>query len=434
MISSLLYFLVALGVLVFVHELGHFLVAKWAGIRVERFSLGYPPKLVGFQWGETEYCLSWIPFGGYVKVTGLADVGADEGDGEEEWEFSSKPIWVRMAVIAAGPWMNFVFAFLAFVTLFVGYGMETVDSTEVMAQAETAAAKAGVLDGDIVRQVEEHPVGNWHQLSTRLASSEASGTTLTLEREGILMEISLPASEDPHYGLELVLPTTVGGVVDDTPAAESGLMEGDRILSIGGVGVGSWDEMRREIRAHPAETVTISWQRNGQLVETRITPTARRSGEEVFGEIGISPERIRADIGLVESVQLSAASVYGSSWLILDFIGKIFTEDRYKELGGPIRIAKMAGDTAERGLQHFLSFLALLSVNLAILNLLPIPVLDGGHLTFLTLEALMRRPLSIRQREFMQQTGLVVLLGIMVFVTFNDLNQLVFDRIAQLFQ
>ena len=133
-------------------------------------------------------------------------------------------------------------------------------------------------------------------------------------------------------------------------------------------------------------------------------------------------------------MHLSVTNVYGSSWLIVDFIGKIFTEDRYKELGGPIRIAKMAGDTAERGLQHFLSFLALLSVNLAILNLLPIPVLDGGHLTFLTLEALMRRPLSIRQREVTQQAGLFVLLGIMVFVTFNDLNQLVFDRIAQLFQ
>ena len=433
MISSLLYFLVALGVLVFVHELGHFLVAKWAGIRVERFSLGYPPKAIGFQWGETEYCLSWIPFGGYVKVTGLADVGAEDGEGEP-WEFTSKPIWVRMAVIAAGPWMNFVFAFLAFVTSFVGYGMETVDSTKVMAQAETAAAYAGVLDGDVVRQVEEHPVANWHQLTTRLAGSQGSGTTLTLEREGTLIEISVPASEDPHYGLELVLPTTVGGVVDDTPADESGLMEGDRILSVGGVAVGSWDEMRLEIRAHPAETVAISWQRHGEVVETRITPTARQAGDEVFGEIGISPERVRADIGLVESVQLSAASVYGSSWLILDFIGKIFTEERYKELGGPIRIAKMAGDTAERGLQHFLSFLALLSVNLAILNLLPIPVLDGGHLTFLTLEALMRRPLSIRQREFMQQTGLVLLLGIMVFVTFNDLNQLVFDRIAQLFQ
>ena len=433
MISSLLYFVVALGVLVFVHELGHFLVAKWAGIRVERFSLGYPPKMVGFQWGETEYCISWIPFGGYVKVTGLADVGADENEGEE-WEFTSKPIWVRMAVIAAGPWMNFIFAFVAFITLFVGYGMETVDSTKVVAQPETVAEIAGIRDGDVVRHVEEHPVANWHQLTTRLASSEGSGTTLTLDREGTLIEIALSASEDPLYGLEVVLPTTVGGVVDDTPAAESGLMEGDRILSIGGVAVGNWDEMRLEIRAHPAETVAISWQRNGEIIETQITPAARQSGDEAFGEIGISPERVRAEIGLVESVQLSAASVYGSSWLILDFIGKIFTEDRYKELGGPIRIAKMAGDTAERGLQHFLSFLALLSVNLAILNLLPIPVLDGGHLTFLTLEVLMRRPLSLRQREFMQQTGLVVLLGIMVFVTFNDLNQLVFDRIAQLFQ
>jgi len=434
MISSLLFFVIALGILVFVHELGHFLVAKWAGIRVERFSLGYPPKMIGFQWGETEYCLSWIPFGGYVKVAGLADVGAEEDSNPEDWEFTSKPIWVRMAVIAAGPWMNFVFAFLAFAILFSWYGMETVDSTKVVTRSESAAANAGVTDGDVLRQVGEHSVTNWHAVTTQLASSQGAGTTLTLEREGRLIEVTLPTSQDLDYGLEVIIPTAVGGVVDGTPAAASGLMAGDRILSVGGVEVGSWDDMRREIRAHPAQTVAISWDRQGEVIETLITPTARQDGEQAYGEIGISPERIRADIGLVESVKLSATSVYGSSWLILDFIGKIFTEERYKELGGPIRIAKMAGDTAERGMQHFIGFLALLSVNLAILNLLPIPVLDGGHLTFLTLEALMRRPLSLRQREVMQHTGLVVLLGIMVFVTFNDLNQLVFDRIAQLFQ
>jgi regulator of sigma E protease len=433
MLSSLLYFLIALGVLVFVHELGHFLVAKWAGIRVERFSLGYPPKMIGFTWGETEYCLSWIPFGGYVKVSGLADVGAEESAGEP-WEFTSKPVWVRMAVIAAGPWMNFVFAFCAFVVLFVGYGMETVDSTRVNTKAETAAAIAGVHAGDVVRQVEEKSVANMYQLLTSLASTEGSGTTLTIERDGDLLEIKLPASEDPLYGLDIVIPTTVGGVVDESPAAASGMADGDRILSVGGVAFDSWDDMRHEIRKHPAETVGITWDRRGQVMEAQITPNSRQEGEAMFGEIGIRPERITAAIGFVESIQLSATSVYNSSWLILDFIGKIFSEDRYKELGGPIRIAKMAGDTAERGLQHFLSFLALLSVNLAILNLLPIPVLDGGHLTFLTLEAIMRRPLSVKIRELTQQAGLVLLLGLMVFVTFNDLNQLVFDRIAGLFQ
>ena len=433
MISSLLYFLLALGVLVFVHELGHFLVAKWAGIRVERFSLGYPPKMVGFAWGDTEYCISWIPFGGYVKVTGLADVGSEETAGAP-WEFTSKPIWVRMAVIAAGPWMNFVFAFCAFVVLFYAYGMETVDSTAVEAQPETVAAAAGVRAGDVVRQVEGSPVANAHELVRRLEGTEGAGAILTVERGGYQVELELPASEQTLYGLGIVLPTTVGGVMDDTPAALSGLMEGDRILSVGGTPVLSWDEMRREIRSHPGESVAITWDRNSEVVQAQITPTARQEGDETYGEIGIRPQRTRAAIGLGESLSLSATSVYGSSTLILDFIGRIFSEDRYGELGGPIRIAKMAGDTAERGLQHFLSFLALLSVNLAILNLLPIPVLDGGHLTFLTLETLMRRPLSIRQREFLQQVGLVVILCIMVLVTFNDLNQLVFDRVAGLFQ
>ena len=441
MISSLLYFIIALGVLVFVHELGHFLVAKRAGIKVERFSLGYPPKMIGFQWGDTEYCISWIPFGGYVKVAGMADVGTEEGSGEP-WEFPSKPIWVRMAVIAAGPVMNFAFAFVAFVFLYAAYGVDTVDSTAVDPMADSPAAIAGLRYGDSIVRVGEQPVQNYRELSNAFAAADGRALTVDVERDRRIISFDLPAvaeaddafDSDLLYGMSLLYPTRVGRVIPDMPAAEIGLAEGDRITSVAGVEVRDWDEMRTQISRHPDEAIELRWVRDGSDRVAQITPQANSSGDRVFGQIGIGPQTKVVGIGLGEALTLSASSVYNSSWLILDFISSIFKEDRYKELGGPIRIAKMAGETAERGLKPFVYFLALLSVNLAILNLLPIPVLDGGHLTFLSLEAIMRRPLSLKQREFFQQVGLVFILGLMVLVTFNDLNQLVFHRIVELFQ
>ena len=427
-------FLIALGVLVFVHELGHFLVAKWAGIRVERFSLGYPPKMIGFTYGETEYCLSWIPFGGYVKVAGMADVGNDETTGEP-WEFPSKSVWVRMAVIAAGPVMNFLFAFVALIFLYNSYGVDTFDSTRVNPLEDSLAAEAGLKRGDRIIAVNDQPVNNAHELIGALDDVLATGATLQVERIYATLTLALPATEDADYGLQLMRPTTVGQVVPGMPADSLGLQDGDIILSVGGTSVISWAEMSTEIRRYPGETVALIWERDGQRMEDQITPVTHAEGDTTLGRIGISPHASRHTVGLGRAVVLGGLGVYNSSWMILDFLGQLFQGDRSTdELGGPLRIAQLAGQTAEQGLHSFISFLAMLSVNLAIINLLPIPVLDGGHLTFLTLEAIMRRPLSLRFREVFQQIGLAIMLCIMVLVTFNDLNQMVFHHIAELFE
>jgi regulator of sigma E protease len=433
MITSILYFLLALGILVFVHELGHFLVAKWSGIRVERFSLGYPPKMIGFQYGETEYCLSWIPFGGYVKVAGMADVGSEESSGEP-WEFPSKPIWIRMAVIVAGPVMNFIFAFFAFFTIYSVFGIDTVVSTIVEPVQSSVSELAGIRRGDVIRSVDGQAVANELQLRSAIEGTESRGVTVEVNRDGASYNFELGASKEDFYGLQVLIPTTVGTVSDDMPAATIGLIQGDRITSVDGVAVHSWSDMKREISAHPDIQVALRWRRAETLMESPITPIARADGDSVIGLIGITPYTARTPIGLSRAVSLGADNVVASSMLILDFLGQLFSGDRYKELGGPIRIAKLAGETAERGMDNFLYFLGLLSVNLAILNLLPIPVLDGGHLFFMILETLMRRPLSLRKREFFQQVGMVIILGIMVLVTFNDLNQLVFHHIVDFFQ
>jgi regulator of sigma E protease len=428
------YFLIALGVLVFVHELGHFLVAKWSGIKVERFSIGYPPKAIGFTWGETEYCLSWVPFGGYVKVAGMADVGDEETTGAD-WEFPSKSVGVRMAVIAAGPIMNFLFAFAVFVVVYGTWGIDTVDSTVVTPEAGSVAEVAGLRHGDEVIEVAGSAVANAHELFEGLEAGSETGVTLTVARAGSHRQIELPAVGEEGYGLNVVLPTVIGSADPGTPAESIGLQRGDRITVVDGETVASWQEMRERIMVRPGESIDLQWVRDGATMDAAIVPDPRTEGDETIGVIGIRPlEGGSIDIGWGESISLGAASVYTSSYLILDFIGSIFEEQRYKELGGPIRIAQMADDTAQMGAKYFLRFLALLSVNLAVLNLLPIPVLDGGHLVFLTQEALLRRPPSVRQREVAQQIGLVIILFIMVAVTFNDLNQFVFHHIVDLFR
>jgi len=433
MIDFIIYFIIALGVLIFVHELGHFLIAKKAGIRVERFSLGYPPKMFGVQYGETEYCVSWIPFGGYVKVAGMADVGAEETDGAP-WEFPSKPIWVRMGVIAAGPFMNFVFAFFALVFLFLVYGIDTVENPIIEPAEDSASATAGLQKGDHILAIDGQQVGNSYQIFAGLQATAGRGARLEIERDGKVLTVALPASEEGGYGLQLLRPTTVGYLVPDMPA-EILLQEGDRITMVAGKPVHSWSEMSAEIRRHPGEPIQLVWARHGRLMQAEITPAALTKGGETFGQIGIGLPVVRQEVGLENAVMLAAEGVYNSSWLILDFLKELLQGLRStKELGGPLRIAQLAGETGKKGPDHYIPFLAMLSVNLAIINLLPIPVLDGGHLIFLILEAIRRRPLSLRQREVVQQIGLVIMLFIMVLVTFNDLNQMVFHHIIELFQ
>ena len=427
-------FLIALGVLVFVHELGHFLVAKWSGIKVERFSLGYPPKMIGFTYGETEYCISWIPFGGYVKVAGMADVGNEETVGEP-WEFPSKSIGIRMAVIAAGPIMNFLFALVALIFLFNAYGVDTFDSTRVKPLEGSLAGQVGIEYGDRILTVNGRSVDNVHALFDALDQISDEGADIEFERSGAMQTLYLPAATGDGYGLQPMLPTTVGEIVPDMPADSLGLQEGDTILAIGENQVLSWTEMSEEIRRYPGQTVALVWERNGQRMEQQITPATRVEGGASLGQIGIKYQTSRYTVDLGQAVLLGFAGVYNSSWKILDFLGQLFQGDRSTdELGGPLRIAQIAGQEADKGLEDFISFLAALSVNLAIINLLPIPVLDGGHLTFLTLEAIMRRPLSLRQREVCQQIGLSIMLFIMLFVTFNDLNQMVFHHITKLFE
>jgi regulator of sigma E protease len=315
------------------------------------------------------------------------------------------------------------------------YGIDTFQSTAVAPEQDSVSALAGVQEGDRVLSIDGRKIDDAYQLLEILEGTAGRGAQLEIERTGQRLTVALPATAGARYGLQPLRPTTVGRVVPGMPAAEMGLREGDRILEVAGQPVHNWNAMSAEIRRHPDKTIQLVWEREGQRLETQITPSAVTEGTETFGQIGIGPQLVRHEVGLKKAVALGAQGVYRSSYLIVDFLSQLFRGDRStEELGGPLRIAQMAGQTAEQGLNHFISFLAMLSVNLAIVNLLPVPVLDGGQLGFLTLEAVMRRPLSVRQREVFQQIGLAIMLFIMVLVTFNDLNQMVFDHIVEFFQ
>ena len=342
--TYLLPFIVVLGVLVIAHEAGHFLAAKAFGIRVERFSVGFPPRLFGKQIGETDYCVSAVPLGGYVKLSGMIDESMDtEGVKGEPWEFMSKPVWVRMLVLFAGPLANVLFAYLVFTTSIFITG--------------------------------------------------------------------IPQISEP----------VVGRVMENMPAQTAGLQPGDRIVRIDGAPIATWDDLIRIIHDAPDKPLTVEWERAGAPMSAQITPKLDKMLG--YGLIGIAAtEQVSVRPGLFKGLALGGESTW--NWIKIMFrgIGMLFTREvSFKEgLAGPVRIAQMTGETVKAGFGSLVMFMALLSLNLGIINLFPIPALDGGHLLLLAYEGVTRKPISTKVRLVAQQIGMALLLALMLFVIFND--------------
>ncbi len=347
--------ILALGILIFVHELGHFLAAKLFGIYVERFSLGFGPKVVGIKWGETEYLLSSVPLGGYVKM--LGEDGEEPIPPElEKRSFSHKPYWQRIIVVLAGPAANVIFAWAL------------IYCTQV----------AGVP----------------------------------------------------------VLKPEIGKVLPNSPAEEAGLKPKDVIIAIDGKSVTSWSEMAKIIHSKPNREITLSVKRNGKIIEIKVktegkVQTDPSGRKRTIGLIGIYPsgstvvKRLNPIIALGESLKETYRMAYIT---VKGLVMLIQRKISVKSLGGPILIVQMASKQAQNGFLQFLIFTALISVNLGIINLLPIPILDGGHVVLFSIEAIRRRPLSRKSREIAQQIGLAIIVFIMLIAMYNDLTRLLVQR------
>ncbi len=444
--------IIVLGVLIFVHELGHFWAAKLVGVDVERFSIGLGPRVWGFTWGETEYVFSLIPLGGYVKMGGMEDEVMERlegGSGTEDrvpgpGDFDGKPIWARGLVFSAGVIMNMVFAFLVYATVSGFWGVRELATTRIGHVYETALPEGteGLADipiGAELTRIGGHEIDLWSEVTSGIVEAPPGPLTLEYSRPEGSVEIRVPADEEARTRTALSLgawaDAEVGMVNPGSPAEKGGIEVGDEVLAVEGVPVENWYDFLNAIRARPGARVELQLRREGRELTRVVELNAQESEDPItgdrvtVGQIGIwrSPDNvIYTEVGVGEAVVMGYRQTVAMTATILGFLRDLFTGGvSPRSVGSIVTIGAASGQAAEEGLDTFLSFMALFSINLAILNLLPIPVLDGGHLLFLAIEALRGgRALSVEQRLRWSQVGFVVLLGIMVWALSNDFMRL----------
>lgn len=431
--------IVMLGILVFVHELGHFAVAKMAGVKVLKFSLGFGPRLYSRQWGETEYMICAIPLGGYVQMLGEGSGEAGENgeltEAEKARSFADKPVLQRTAIVAAGPVMNLVLPFLILpLAYLVGVNMPAyLDQPACIGYVvpESEGAKAGFVANDCILSINGDPMNAWTDTNRALIEHVGTRLDVEVERGGERQVVSLTPGDGALEGLQSIglLPpqsAVIGSLAPGMPAVKAGLQVGDRIRSIGGEPIESWYDLKRVIQATGGAAVPFVVERGGAELSFDIQPVKDDANGDSY-LIGIAPEQesVFKRFGLIEAVKAGADRTIELIELTLTFIQKLFTGHvSTKNIGGPITVVQIAGQAAQTDLSAILSVLAFLSIQLGILNLLPIPILDGGHLLFNLVELVFRRPVSLRTREIAQQVGLVLLVLLMVLAFYNDIMRL----------
>jgi regulator of sigma E protease len=443
--------IVVLGVLIFVHELGHFLAARAVGIEVQRFSIGFGPKILGFRHGETDYVLSAIPLGGYVKMGGMDDEVMERMEGGEatgpqtppERAFDQKPIWARAFVISAGVIMNMVFAFGTYAFLAAQYGVPAYDSTRVgMVFAERlppgAEPLATIDPGSRILGIAGEDTEHWGDVQRLLLNVPAGPVNIRLAEPSREVEIMVQDDAEARTALASSVANWVeagvGAVNPGSPAEEAGLEPGDRIVAVAGSPVYNWWAFVEAVEARPGERVDLTLVRDDREIIRTVTldseTETRPDGSEVqVGRVGIFQPQPAVTY---EAVPVRDAVVHGYretaaiTGVIVGFLGDLVTGGiSPRSVGSIVTIGEASGQAAAAGLDQFLRFMALFSVNLAVLNLLPIPVLDGGHLVFLGIEAVRGgRGLTVEQRLKWSNVGFLVVVGIMVWALSNDFLRL----------
>jgi regulator of sigma E protease len=448
LIVMVLRFIVVIGVLILVHELGHFAVARLTGVGVERFSIGFGPVLMRWRGKETEYCLSLIPMGGYVKMMGEENPmeGGDALPYDSAKAFALKPLWARFLIVFAGPGMNFVLAMLIFTVVFATFGRPVWPAAVGRVAEGSPAAAAGLKTGDVVEDVNGRPVKYWEDLERTLADSGGRPITMRVKRgageETVTVTPRRKAITDPIFGERREawdsgagpqLVPQISSVLPDSPAQRAGLQAGDVVLAVGGQPVFTPEDLVEAIRTRPGQPLPITVERNGQRLSVTVMPRAvtekAPTGQEItVGKIdaGIATKSVRFEpYGPIAAVEHGVVRTWDVTVLTLKGLWKLVSRQiDSSNIGGPIQIATEAGRQAKEGLGPLAIFTAFISVNLAVLNLLPVPMLDGGHLLFFAIEAVLGRPLSLKKREAAQQLGFVLLMILMVYAFYNDLMRL----------
>jgi regulator of sigma E protease len=429
---TLLAFAFVLGVLVFVHELGHFLAAKRVGIRVLKFQLGFNPTVVSFRRGDTEYGIGALPLGGYVKMAGESPEEPRTGRTDE---FLSKTKWQRFQVLIMGPAMNIAMAFvLTAVVLYQGAEVPAFeDQPPVVGSVvpDSPAASVDIQPGDRIVSVADRSVGTWQQFFIAIGTRANRETTLMLDRKGEQIARTVTPTVPPgqstfEIGDIGVLPKVhphVRSVSPGEPADRAGLKTGDIVLAVNDKTVNVSGQLKEEIAKRPEESISLRILREGR--EQTIVATPKRNGSEGLLGIGIGDETKKIELGALEAVTLSVKRNVEYGGLIFQTVwGLLKGETSPRQLMGPVAIAQLSGESAELGWIALFGLMSMISLNLGILNLLPIPVLDGGHILIMALEGIARRDFSVRVKEKMLLAGFVVLMMLMVTVIYNDLTRI----------
>ena len=451
LLQTIAAFLAALGILIVIHELGHFTAARWCGVKVLRFSIGFGKVLWKRYSGadRTEWVLSVLPLGGYVKM--LDEREGPVAEHELHRAFNRKPLWQRFGIVAAGPIANFLLAVLLYWLIFVG-GVREAKPILSAPDAGTPAAASAVARGDTIKAVDGVGVQTWQDARWRLLQA-------AVERRSAQLELSTQAGEtvartldfssfpldeldaDPlaRAGLRLFRPEVepvIGKLVQGDVGEKAGLQSGDRILRADGTPVSTWDQFVELVRAHAGRGMVLRVERGETQFDLSLVPQSvelKGNGANRVGRIGAAPmvsERAMLDLtvvaryGPIDALGMAASRAWDTAVFSLKMIGKMLVgEVSWRNLSGPITIADYAGQSAQLGLVPYLSFLALISISLFVLNLLPIPLLDGGHLMYYTIEVFKGSPVSERVMELGQRIGLALLLVLMAFAFYNDIQR-----------
>lgn len=445
-LNTILWFLVAIGVLVVVHEYGHYLAARLAGVKVLRFSVGFGKPLLSRRFGrdQTEWTLAALPLGGFVKML-------DEREGvvppaEAHRSFNRATVWRRIGIVLAGPMANFLLA-IVFYWVLLMHGLPALKPMIGEPPANTPAAHAGLVAGDEIRRVNGSETLSFQDLRLNLLRAGVAGESLTLElASGRSVRLDPTPVDTDNLERDTLLPLgivrfdpviapRIGKVLPDGAAERAGFQPGDHLIAGNGQPVANWQDWVKLIRQHPAKPLRIEYEREGRHAELTITPEAVDEAGERVGKIGAGPqvdEAVLATLmtevryGPIEALWKGAVKTWDMSLFTLEMMGRmVMGQVSWKNLSGPLTIADYAGQTAALGWISFVGFLALVSVSLGVLNLLPIPLLDGGHLMYYVAEVLTGRPVSERVMDIGGRIGVTLLLLLMSFALFNDLQRLI---------
>lgn len=430
-LTTLLSFAFVLGVLVFVHELGHFLAAKRVGIKVLKFQLGFNPTIFRVRRGDTEYSIGALPLGGYVKMAGDNPEEATTG---ASYEFLSKTKWERFQVLIMGPVMNLALAvILASVVAYQGIPRPAYEDQPVVVgvvEANSVAAQAGITSGDRIISVGGRAVPTWRNFEIEIATAVNREVALVADRGGEQITRNVTPASRPGSKFEIgeigVLPTVhpqIRGIVPGEPAQQAGLQANDVVVAVNGAPMTFSIELREAIAKSPEQPMTLSLLRNGAPLEITATPARLGSGGRLGIEIG--DEVIRIKPGVVEAIKAGVDQNVEMAGMIFRTLGGLVTRvTSPKQLMGPVAMAQLSGEAAQLGWLPIVALMWQFSLNLGLLNLMPIPILDGGHIFIMALEGLARRDFSIRLKERMMLGGFVVLMSLMVTVIYNDLTRI----------